>query len=154
MRSKDTLINELMITCYQEAPADKNEEIKSKLAANSNHNLSGKICNSYEGDHRNNRDRNAEEELKECYGELLQFNNQAGGTRRENSIIGMSSGDDEEVYRPYEEADSFYRQRVTTTEACEIFNDMGGAANFGANEEDNPFGEKVVSEFNDDVENQ
>ena len=63
----------------------------------------------------------------------------------------MSSGDEDEVYKPYEEADSFYRQRVTTTEACEIFNDKGESIERAANN-DNVFGDISTSNI-DDVAN-
>ena len=74
-----------------------------------NYESSGKTNNERSGGGDRNKDKDAEEELKECHGELLMFSNQLGGRRRENSIIGMSSGEEDEEYRPYEEADSFYR---------------------------------------------
>ena len=64
----------------------------------------------------------------------------------------MSSDEEDAVYRPYEDADSFYRQRVTTTEACEIFNDKSEGFDTAANN-NNVFGDISTSNI-DDVANQ
>ena len=72
----------------------------------------------------------AEEELKECCGDLRLSRNQHEIVK-ESSLIEVTSQGYVDVYRPdddeimpFEEANSLYRQRVTTTEACEIFDNI------------------------------